>query len=116
MAIEIKNTELSNRLTVLSISGRITALTAPDVKNQVRSLVSNGLIDMIFDLKETVFIDSSGLSAIVSALKQAREAGGALKLAGLQSDVQTIFKITMLDRVFEMYPTVEAAIESIKTQ
>jgi len=114
MATEINITELSNHLAVLSIPGRITAATAPEVKNRIKSLLSSGHIDLVLDLSQTTFIDSSGLSAIVFGLKQTREAGGSLKLACLQSEVQSIFKLTMLDRVFEMYSTIDAATETLK--
>ena len=63
------------------------------------------------NLKGTTFIDSSGLSVIVTGLKQTREAGGFLRLAGLQPEVQSIFKLTMLDRVFEMYADVDSAMK-----
>lgn len=116
MTIEINQTEFSKRLVVLSISGRITAATAPEIKNQISSLISSGHIDLVLDLSKTTFIDSSGLSAIVSGLKRVREADGSLKLACLQGDVQSIFKLTMLDRVFEMYSTVEAAADSLTTK
>lgn len=114
MTIEIAKTELSSHTIVLSISGRITAATAPDVKDQIKSVLSAGHINLVLDLSKTTFIDSSGLSAIVSALKQTREGEGTLKLACLLPEVQSIFKLTMLDRIFEMYPTLEAAVNSIK--
>lgn len=110
MSIEINKKELSANQTVISISGRITAATAPEVKDEIKSLISSGHINLILDLSKTVFIDSSGLSAFVSGLKQVRELEGSFKLACLQSDVQTLFKLTMLDRVFEMYPTLEQAL------
>ena len=116
MTIEINQKEFSKRLAVLSIAGRITAATAPEVKNGISSLISTGHIDLVLDLSKTTFIDSSGLSAIVSGLKRVREVAGSLKLACLQGDVRSIFKLTMLDRVFEMYSTVEAAIEDTATK
>jgi anti-sigma B factor antagonist len=111
MAFDIKKNEKSGRVAVLSISGRLTAATAPEVKQEIKSLISTGHIDLILNMENTEFIDSSGLSAIVSGLKQVRELQGSLKLASLKTEVQSIFKLTMLDRVFEIYPTVESALE-----
>jgi|WetSurMetagenome_2_1015567.scaffolds.fasta_scaffold541326_1 anti-sigma B factor antagonist len=110
MTIEIKTKEISGNEAIISISGRLTAATAQEVKNQIKSLISTSHINLILDLGKTVFIDSSGLSAFVSGLKQVRELGGSFKLACLQSDVLTLFRLTMLDRVFEMYPTLEQAL------
>jgi len=54
-------------------------------------------------------MDSSGLAALVSALKATREGGGWVRLANLTAQVQSVFKLTMLDKVFDMFPSVEAA-------
>jgi anti-sigma B factor antagonist len=116
MTIEIKKMEISKNEAIISISGRITAATAQEVKNQIKSLISAGHINLILDLSKTIFIDSSGLSAFVSGLKQVRELEGSFKLACLQSDVLTLFKLTMLDRVFEMYPTLEQARSSMQKE
>jgi anti-sigma B factor antagonist len=116
MTIEISKTELSKHAGILSISGRITAATAPELKSQMKLFLAAGHIHLILDLSKTVFIDSSGLSAFVSGLKLARELEGSLKLASLQSDVQSIFKLTMLDRVFELYPSLDEAMKSLKVK
>jgi anti-sigma B factor antagonist len=112
MTINISNKILSSSMILFTISGRMNAVTAPEIKEQIKSLLSTGHNEIILDLSGTTFIDSSGLSVIVSALKQTRETGGFLKLAGLQPDVQSIFKLTMLDRVFEMFPNVDSAVKS----
>jgi anti-sigma B factor antagonist len=109
MTFDIKKTEKSGLEAVLSISGRLTAATASEVKQEIKSLISTGHIHLILNLEGTEFIDSSGLSAIVSGLKQVRELQGSLKLVYIKPDVQSIFKLTMLDRVFEIYPTIESA-------
>lgn len=58
---------------------------------------------LVGDLTEVGFLDSSGPSALVSGLKGARERGGFLKLLGLDEQVEKIFRLTMLDRVFELH-------------
>jgi anti-sigma B factor antagonist len=112
MTIEISKEIITNDLAVMTISGRMNAATTPEIKQQMKSLLETGHKKLVLDLKDTTFIDSSGLSVIVTGLKQTREAGGFLRLAGLQLEVQSIFKLTMLDRVFEMYPDVESAMKS----
>ena len=109
MTLEMETKQLSSGLAVLSIGGRITAATALELKNKIKELLTQENKNIILDLQQTTFIDSSGLSAIVSALKQVREVGGSLKLAHLSYEVQSIFRLTLLDRVFEMYTTVEEA-------
>ena len=64
---------------------------------------------LVVDLTAVPFIDSSGLAALVSGLKATRQAGGTLKLAGLNEQARTVFRLTRLERVFELYPDAAAA-------
>jgi len=105
MAVE----QRSERRAVLSVKGRINAVTAPAVKARIRELVDQGRWEIVCDLSGVGFLDSAGLSALVSGLKTTREGGGFLKLAGVNEQVARIFKLTMLDRVFEIHPSVDAA-------
>jgi len=103
---------VSERRAVIAASGRVNAVTTPALKTCIRELVEEGRTEIVCDLTEVGFLDSSGLSALVSGLKATRERGGFLKLAGMGAQVATIFKLTMLDRVFEVYPSVDAALAS----
>ncbi|KKD35504.1 MAG: STAS domain-containing protein [Limnoraphis robusta] len=62
----------------------------------------------IIDLAEVEFIDSSGLGALVTALKSARRLGCRLVLCHPSATVKLIFEITQLDRVFEIFDQLEA--------
>lgn len=112
MGLEITSRKVSEQLVILSLAGRITAATAASLKFEIMGQLQKGFLDMILDLQQVEFIDSSGLSAIVSGLKQIREIGGTFKLAGMKNEVQTIFNLTMLDKVFELYPSLESALAS----
>lgn len=88
----------------LMIHGRLDAVTAPQLKTRLKGLVAEGHRQLVVDLVGVSFIDSSGLSALVSGFKAARELGGTLKLAGLNEQTRTAFQLSRLDRVFEFYP------------
>ncbi|MEI6043553.1 MAG: STAS domain-containing protein, partial [Chloroflexota bacterium] len=68
---------------------------------------------VLVDLHQVEFIDSVGISALVSGLKQMRSRGGDLKLIGLQSSARAIFELMMLDKVFEIYNSEEEALKGI---
>jgi anti-sigma B factor antagonist len=110
MNLTIAEELLSEKCAVLTLIGRLDATTAPDLKTKLRSLTGEGYIQLVMDLTKVPFIDSSGLAALVSGLKTAREAGGSLKLVGLNEQTRTAFRVTLLDRVFEFYPDVDAAL------
>ena len=93
----------------LYVSGRLDAVSAQEVKAALHELVERGHVELIICLGETPFIDSSGLAALVSGLKATRQAGGTLKLCALGEQARTVFRLTMLERVFEIYEGVEQA-------
>jgi len=113
--MDLQSTEklLSDKRVVLTLNGRLNAVTAPDFKAQVKRLAKGGHVQLVVDLTDVPFIDSSGLAALVSGLKVARQAGGTLKLAGLNEQARTVFTLTRLDHVFEMYPDAEAALRTL---
>lgn len=67
--------------TVVQPTGRLNMVAAPRLREQLHGLVENGSSRLVVDLSRTDFIDSSGLGALVSGLKAARQAGGDLRIA-----------------------------------
>ncbi len=108
--MEVTVTIIDSLTKVLGISGRLNALSSPDLKAEIKKTLATGAQNLIIDLRGTDFVDSSGLSALVSGLKQTRESGGRLRLAGLNDQTLTVFKLTMLDRIFEIFPDVDHAL------
>ncbi len=112
MGMEYKSEQLSPVRSLISVSGRITAVNAGKLKEVVKELVSTGTKEIVFDLSGVSFLDSSGLAAFVSTLKATGEAGGWMKIAGLPELPASIFELTMLDRVIDLYPDVGTALAS----
>jgi anti-sigma B factor antagonist len=112
MNLTITTTSMSPQCCTLTLQGRLNAVSAPALKANLRQLIQTGNTQFIMDLTGVTFIDSSGLAALISGLKLAREAFGFLKLAGLDEQVGSVFRLTMLDRVFEVYPDAESALQS----
>jgi anti-sigma B factor antagonist len=91
--------------------GRVDADTAPTFKEKLRELAQDEGVTVIVDLFEVDFIDSSGLSALVSGLKALREQNGVLHLCRLQPQALTALRLTLLDRVFPIFPSLEQALD-----
>jgi anti-sigma B factor antagonist len=111
--LEIGRESLSERRAVLALEGRLDALTALELKEAIRELVDAGQVELVVDLSGVPFIDSSGLAALVSGLKATRQAGGALRLAGLNEQARTVLRLTRLDRVFALYADRAAAVGTL---
>jgi len=65
---------------------------------------------VLIDFTSTGYIDSSGLGALVSLSKKLRDAGGDLRLAGLNEDLRTLFELTKLDTLFSIADSAEQAL------
>ena len=94
------------KLVVISIKEeRLDAHNATDLKSELLALFEQGKRNILINLQDVRFIDSSGLGALVSGFKNAITNQGSLKLAGLQPQVKSMFELTRLHRVFDIYPT-----------
>jgi anti-sigma B factor antagonist len=89
---------------------RLDAHNSGDLRDNILKLLETGNTHLIVDLADVRFIDSSGLGALLSGYKNATLRSGSLVLAGLQPRVQSMFELTRLHRVFEIFPSVEEAL------
>lgn len=102
-------------LQVVSVhDSRIDAAVAIEFKEAMRTATDGGNDTVVLDLSEVQFIDSSGLGAIVAAMKHMGHSR-TLALAGLTPTVEKVFRLTRMDSVFPVFPTLDGAIVELKT-
>ncbi len=109
MTLEMSIQHHADRTAVISVRGRLSAVNVAELRSAVADAVDEGWVQVMLDLSGVDFIDSSGLGAVVSGLKNARQAGGDLRLVAPAPQVMMILKLTNLDQILSVYPTVEAA-------
>lgn len=109
MDFEVEEKNPGEGDSIVALSGRLNGASAPELKRRIKQIVEAGRSRLILDMSGVVFIDSSGLSALISGLKCAREAKGFFRLAGLRDQPASVIKLMMLDRVFDAYPDVASA-------
>ena len=90
---------------------RIDASVAIRFKDEMRDQTNDGAPRILLDLTQVDFIDSSGLGAIVAAMKQLGTTR-KLDLAGLTPNVDRVFRLTRMDTIFAIHPSVEAGIST----
>lgn len=73
-------------------------------RTKINKLIEEGNKNFIFNFSECKFIDSTGLGALVSIYKKCAEKSGSIKLKSLNPEVEKLFKLTRLDKVFEICP------------
>jgi anti-anti-sigma factor len=99
---------MSNQVKVIEPSGRLDVTTAADFRRQVNDIAStaNPPKYLLVDLKEITFMDSSGLGALVSALKSIRNTNGDMVICCPNDQVQMLFELTSMTKIFKIYLTV----------
>ena len=102
--------ELQGNILVLHVGEtRVDAARAPALREELLRQIDAGHIQIVLDLSATDFMDSSGLGALVSAVKRLGSKG-TLAIAGAQGAVTRLFSLTRMDRVFALHPSVDAAV------
>jgi anti-anti-sigma factor len=88
---------------VLRPEGRLNMVAAPDLREQLHSIIRSGKNRIVVDLSGVDTIDSSGLGALISGLKAARQSGGDLRIAAAGEQATAVLELTNLNRVLKSY-------------
>ncbi len=99
---------MSNQVKVIQPVGRLDVTTAAEFRRQVNDIASaaNPPQFLVVDLQEITFMDSSGLGALVSALKSTRGSNGEMVICGANDQVQMLFELTSMTKIFRIYQTI----------
>lgn len=97
--MNITLTDAPPGIRVVTLEGRLNASSADAIHDAVRDAADAGRPRVVLDLGGVDFMDSSGLGAVVRALKAARGAGGDLRIARASWQSMLVFQLTNMDRV-----------------
>ena len=99
-------------ISVIAMTGRLVFGREVDqLETLVHESLKQGRTKLVFDLSGLDYADSSGIGAIVSCLTEIKKSGGELRVACLNSRIQRLFKISGVDQILAVFPTVaEAAV------
>jgi len=95
--------------TVLQPQGEIDFATGPQLKDAILEALVAGDVNLVVDLLEVDFIESTGLGALIGGHRRARALNGSLSLVCTEDQMLKVFRITGLDKVFTIHDTVEQA-------
>jgi anti-sigma B factor antagonist len=110
---DIKTEELGNGAYVIALSGEVDLYTAPEFKQQLLEVIGKGGKEVVVDLSDTTFIDSTTLGVLVGGVKRLRPNGGQLSLVCSDRNITKIFEITGLNKVFPIYASRAEAVEQL---
>ena len=109
-------TEQSGDLTCVTLRGdHLDAGVAEEFKRDMAPLLK-GDARLLLDMTRLRFLDSAGIGALLSCLRQVSAGGGDMKLFGLTKNVRAVFEMTRMHRLFDLYETREEAVAAFGEQ
>lgn len=107
--------KVSERYEAIVIELKGNVLGGPEANeysDTIKKFLSEGKKNIVIDLGEVKFMNSSGLGMLISGLTTVNKENGKLKLANVEEKIQSLLVITKLVTIFESYPSVEEALAS----
>lgn len=107
-----------NRVDLLAVSGRLDAMSAPQFKQKIDELFSEGRYRVVLDLSGLEYVASPGLRVLIEARKRARDwkltdlEGGDVRIANLPPRIKEVFDLTGFTSLFEIYGDTTEAVGS----
>ena len=92
---------------------KLTSQMAPLLKSEMVVLNAEGIKNIVFDMSQIRFVDSSGLSSILITNRLCKNSNGTFVLTGVSESVQKLIKISQLDSIISMIPTLQEAIDFV---
>ncbi len=96
-------------LPIISLQGEVDVYTAPQLKQQMIVLLEQGAREIIVDLTNVDYLDSTALGVLIGGLKRLREVDGNLALICPNARIRRVFEITGLDKIFDIYNSEDEA-------
>lgn len=100
-------------ISIVAVSGELDSTSSSQLTKRLDTLLDGGNRNIIIDLGGVEYLASAGLAALIQCLKHVRNANGNLCLVSLQPQVQGVFGLTRLDRVFDFYSDVAEAMRHL---
>ncbi len=102
--------DVRDGVSVIRITGRLNMVAAPELRDVVANAVASGAARLVVDLSDVEFMDSSGLGALIGALKITRQAGGDLRISAPGEQVSMVLQLSNVDRILKPYRSTDDAL------
>ena len=112
--MNVSTTQTENVDIVRVGEARLVYPLLPTFAETVSALLTRGVPKVVIDLSEVVYIDSATIGCLMDLYRQATQAGGAIKLAGVQKRVETMLTMTGAQNFIELHEDDASAVESFR--
>ena len=111
---ELTDESLDDSTHLIAVRGEVHVSTAPEFSERLNEAIAGGKTSVVIDMTGVDFIDSTGLSVLLNALRRVTRQQGALALAVSNPTVLRLFEITRLDSTFDIASTREEAVGRVR--
>ena len=102
-----------NNITIISISGRLDGVTAPDYETNIRAIIDGGSTHLVVDFAQIDYISSAGLHSLLMMAKLLKARNGAVCLANVGGNVKSVFDMSGFNSLFKITDSVTAALAEV---
>ena len=106
-------TRKDNERMVVSVMGKMDAVTAPEFETNMKEWISQGMHRFVIDLGKLEYISSGGLRSILVAARILKSCKGKMVISSINGVVKNVFEISGFTSLFEVYDSVENALQKV---
>ena len=111
--IDVKEMTNEDGIVILTLNGELKIVSAEDSKTRINnSITEANAKKVVLDLSGLEFLDSAGLAVFISAYKKMTVEEGKIAICGLNGQPKTIFEISNMQRIINVFPTLDEALRS----
>lgn len=113
MNLRVKSRRLKAGTGVVELFGEVDVYSAPQAKQAMQELIDNGVTNLLIDLQNTDYLDSTAMGVLVGMLRRVAENNGWVRLVGPRPRVRRLFEITRLDQILPIFETEDEALADL---
>jgi anti-sigma B factor antagonist len=111
MNLKVTPRRIDENTQALDLEGEVDVYTAPLLRQEIMDQVDGGVKNLLVNLQQVEYLDSTGLGILIGGVKRLKEQGGSLRLVGPSARITRIFEITGLNKIFDVYPSEGEALQ-----
>lgn len=106
------NTGKQSEVTICAIEGEINLNTSPELRKAFDAFVRANAKKVIINFANVSYIDSSGLATLIELFQRLKKVGGNLRICNMAEKIKSVFEVTKLHKLFDIYDSQELALEN----
>ena len=103
-----------DRAALAAVEGEVDLYSSPQLRSTLLKLAAGKPPAIVVDLAGVTYMDSSGLATLIEVLQESGKYAGKFVLTSLRPEVRSVFELSRLDKVFEIYDNAEDALARLK--